>query len=79
MRPKKWLLQDLSLLRHEIDLFLNIALLGGCWYWMMSWAEDKNVSPYWLYVVVFNWVVIFIGGLFLLLLGPVVWFTVRVR
>lgn len=63
----------------ENDLLLNVAVLIAAYYWIQRWPRDKDASEWWLGALIVISFFIMWGGLFLLLLGPTMWFTVRAR
>ena len=63
--------------RRSIDLFLNFAVIGACYYWIQDWAEAEDLNNFWLSGLVVLWYFMLWGGIFLALLGPTLWFSVR--
>lgn len=64
----------------EIDILLNFAVCGGCLWWFMHWnTDDGEPAVVWLYVLIVGSGIAMWTMVFLFLLGPVVWFTVKAR
>lgn len=63
----------------EVDLFVNFAVCGACLYYAQNWSDDDLKSM----AEAHGYMPFLLGGLalwaimFLLLLGPTLWFTVR--
>lgn len=65
--------------RRGIDLFLNLAVIVACWYGVQNWCNDAEDSDFRMYAyIVFSGLMLW-GGIFLALLGPTLWFSVRTR
>lgn len=60
------------------DLALNGGVIVACYYWLDT-LEDSSSDPHMTYLALFLGWVIWVGGSFLAILGPIVWFTTKSR
>ncbi|KAF2166301.1 hypothetical protein M409DRAFT_23493 [Zasmidium cellare ATCC 36951] len=63
----------------EIDLLLNLAVFGAFYYWLQSYESDGKESRFAVgLMAVFGGLMIW-WFIVMMSIGPVLWFTVRVR
>nr|POF26365.1 hypothetical protein CFP56_22514 [Quercus suber] len=63
----------------QMDFMLNVAICVAGYYWLQRWDTEDDIDPAWLYVHLVLGGILFTASVFLMTLGPIIWFTVRTR